>query len=208
MKIPKSEIRSPKEIQNSHLRWARSVMEWGGPSLLSAPWARSCAQSTRGLAQSRSWRLRLAWAGLLAVAFSVCAQAQYTIDWFTLDGGGGTSTGGGFEVSGTVGQPDAGKMSGGGFTLEGGFWSVVTALEAEGRPRLGVSLANHVATVWWRLPATGYVLDQTTTLSGKPIPWAQVPFPYQTNSTWGIAYVTVPTPAGTRFYQLRKPGQP
>lgn len=32
------------------------------------------------------------------------------------------STGGDFELSGTIGQPDAGMMEGGGFTLSGGFW--------------------------------------------------------------------------------------
>lgn len=39
------------------------------------------------------------------------------------------STGGEFELSGTIGQPDAGKMSGGDFTLTGGFWAVVQSLE-------------------------------------------------------------------------------
>ena len=32
------------------------------------------------------------------------------------------STGGDFELSGTIGQPDAGLLVGGGFTLTGGFW--------------------------------------------------------------------------------------
>lgn len=55
--------------------------------------------------------------------FSGGSEGVPTIDWYTIDGGGGTSTGGGFELSGTIGQPDAGpEMSGGGFTLTGGFW--------------------------------------------------------------------------------------
>ncbi len=41
----------------------------------------------------------------------------------TVDGGGTMfATGSGFELSGTVGQPDAGPLEGGGFTLTGGFW--------------------------------------------------------------------------------------
>ena len=45
------------------------------------------------------------------------------IDWFTIDGGGAmASVGGSFEVSGTIGQPDADIMAGGGFELVGGFW--------------------------------------------------------------------------------------
>jgi hypothetical protein len=37
------------------------------------------------------------------------------------------SQGGGFELSGTIGQPDAGLMSGGSFELTGGFWFAVSA---------------------------------------------------------------------------------
>ncbi len=58
-----------------------------------------------------------------ALAFSSAAHAQpFAIDWYTVDGGGGTSAGGSFTLSGTIGQPDAGVMSGGSFTLSGGFW--------------------------------------------------------------------------------------
>ena len=46
----------------------------------------------------------------------------YDLSWYTLDGGGGSSSGGGYSLSGTIGQPDAGTVSGGGYTLLGGFW--------------------------------------------------------------------------------------
>jgi hypothetical protein len=50
-------------------------------------------------------------------------QQTYTLDWWTVDGGGGTfSTGGGYSLGGTAGQPDAGVLAGGGYTLGGGFW--------------------------------------------------------------------------------------
>ena len=52
-----------------------------------------------------------------------CSGADYTIDWWSTDGGGGTSAGGNYSVSGTIGQPDAGTLSGGNFTLQGGFWA-------------------------------------------------------------------------------------
>ena len=51
----------------------------------------------------------------------------YSIDWFTTDSGGAmSSTGGPYELSGTVGQPDAAAtvMTGGIFELAGGFWTV------------------------------------------------------------------------------------
>ncbi len=45
------------------------------------------------------------------------------LTWSTLDGGGCTfSAGGGYQLGGTIGQPDAGALSGGGYTLTGGFW--------------------------------------------------------------------------------------
>jgi hypothetical protein len=53
-----------------------------------------------------------------------------TIPWWTVDGGGGTSKGGSFGLSGTAGQADAGQMSGGTYTLSGGFWVRRTAAVA------------------------------------------------------------------------------
>ena len=50
------------------------------------------------------------------------ANGGFDLTWFTVDGGGGTSSGGGFVLSGTIGQPDAGDLAGGDFVLSGGFW--------------------------------------------------------------------------------------
>jgi hypothetical protein len=51
------------------------------------------------------------------------SEAGYTLDWWTVDGGGQTEPDGtGYTLSGTIGQPDADGWSGGGYTLEGGFW--------------------------------------------------------------------------------------
>lgn len=51
------------------------------------------------------------------------ASGQYDLSWFTVDSGGHTfSTGGAFRLGGTCGQPDAGSLSGGDYTLTGGFW--------------------------------------------------------------------------------------
>lgn len=55
-----------------------------------------------------------------------CAAAQsggpYVLEWSTIDGGGGVSSGGVYVVSGTIGQPDANWADGGGYELLGGFW--------------------------------------------------------------------------------------
>lgn len=68
---------------------------------------------------------------LLVPAFAAAALAQYEIDWHTIDGGGvmfSTDSQGDFELSGTIGQHDAGPtggaMTGGGFELVDGFWTL------------------------------------------------------------------------------------
>jgi hypothetical protein len=49
--------------------------------------------------------------------------ASYGLTWWTVDGGGTTlSRGDGYALGGTIGQPDAGVLRGGGYTLAGGFW--------------------------------------------------------------------------------------
>jgi hypothetical protein len=70
----------------------------------------------------------LASAFFLGVGVNSLRAQSYSIDWFTIDGGGGTSTGGGYLMSGTIGQIDSGTMSGGGYTLEGAFWSIDAAV--------------------------------------------------------------------------------
>ena len=63
--------------------------------------------------------------GLTLALVSNTSFGDYTIDWWTIDGGGEMwTTGGDFELSGTIGQSDAGVvMAGGDFELAGGFWA-------------------------------------------------------------------------------------
>jgi hypothetical protein len=72
---------------------------------------------------------------ILLIAFSVAAAqtGDFDLVWHTIDGGGSTSIGGDrFALSGTIGQPDAGKMSGGVYALQGGFWPAIAAPGARG----------------------------------------------------------------------------
>lgn len=65
---------------------------------------------------------------LSAVAGAALAVDEFEISRSTIDGGGTMeSTGGEFSLAGTIGQPDAGVMTGGDqvtgvFELTGGFW--------------------------------------------------------------------------------------
>jgi hypothetical protein len=59
---------------------------------------------------------------------AVLAQ-DYAIDWHTMDGGGEMwSIGGAYELSATIGQPDASMvvMTGGTYALSGGLWPGAT----------------------------------------------------------------------------------
>jgi len=60
----------------------------------------------------------------LFVLFSIVATgyADYSITRSTIDGGGGTSSGGKYIVSGTIGQPDAAYSAAEQYELLGGFW--------------------------------------------------------------------------------------
>ncbi|MBN2562216.1 MAG: hypothetical protein JXQ75_14930 [Phycisphaerae bacterium] len=62
--------------------------------------------------------------GIVATSLSTAA-GDYMLDWYTIDGGGEMwSTGGDYELNGTIGQPDAGAvMTSGGYELTGGFWA-------------------------------------------------------------------------------------
>lgn len=60
-----------------------------------------------------------------AMALTCLAGDPFAVPWYTIDGGGAmrsTSGDGRFILSGTIGQPDAGAMTGGNFKLTGGFW--------------------------------------------------------------------------------------
>ena len=72
-------------------------------------------------------KILLALAALLLLAGGAVVHAQtgggYDLSWNTVDGGGAMfSTGGSYSLGGAIGQPDAGTLSGGGYTLAGGFW--------------------------------------------------------------------------------------
>ena len=120
------------------------------------------------------------------------------IDWSTIDGGGGTSTGGAYSVSGTIGQPDAGLMSGSIYTLAGGFWSGPEAIDTPGGPRLTVIPGSATSTLQWPAPSPGWRLERSIDL----VSWILV------NDTPAViaGYNNVTVPRVPReFFRLRAP---
>ena len=138
---------------------------------------------------------------LLAAAplLPLTAFAQpYSIDWFTIDGGGGTSTGGVYSVSGTIGQPDAGgPHTNGVYSLTGGFWALPFAVQTSGAPLLTiVPFGAGQARISWTPNTPGFVLQENTNLNTTN--WV--------NSPSGAANpVTVPATLPIKTYRLHKP---
>jgi hypothetical protein len=124
---------------------------------------------------------------------------NYSIDWCKISGGGGTSTGGVYSISGTIGQPDAGTaMSGGSYSLTGGFWSIIAAVQTPGAPTLSVTHSGSRVAVSWPYPSTGWTLQQNNNLSTPN--WTASGFTISTNASVNSITLTVPT--GALFFRL------
>jgi hypothetical protein len=138
------------------------------------------------------------------VVVSVLHAQSYSINWFKVAGGGGTSTGGSYQVSGTIGQHDAGgPMIGGNYSLTGGFWSAITVVQTPGAPRLTIALNSQLSTVTvsWPSSATNYALQQNSDLTTAN--WTPVGLPVSTNGT--TMSVTISPSAGNLFFRLNSP---
>ncbi|MCP5528072.1 MAG: hypothetical protein H7A47_14870 [Verrucomicrobiales bacterium] len=139
---------------------------------------------------------------LLEPVLSFPALAQYSIEWSTIDGGGGTSTGGDYTLNGTVGQPDAGRISGGDFALSGGFWSVLAVVESPEAPALAIYRnAQGSVVMSWPAPSSGWLLDQSADLGTSD--WSVVgSAPVEVG---GNLQVTISPLETEGYYRLRKP---
>jgi len=136
----------------------------------------------------------------LLVSASSFAQS-YSIDWYKVAGGGGTSTGGTFQVSGTIGQPDASSaMTGGNFSVTGGFWSIINVVQTPGAPPLNISHSGSTVTVYWQNVA-GWNLQQNGNLT-TPAGWSASAGITTSN---GTNYLNLVNPAGNQFFRLKNP---
>jgi hypothetical protein len=121
--------------------------------------------------------------------------AQLNIDWYAAAGGGGTSTGSVYSVSGTSGQVDAGgPMTNGQFSVTGGFWALPIAVQTPGAPTLNIVRAGpSLAAISWTPNTTGFTLQENPSLASTN--WI--------NSTSGTTNpVTVPYAVPVKFYRL------
>jgi hypothetical protein len=142
-------------------------------------------------------------AGLLLVLSPNSSRAQnYSIDWYKISGGGGTSSNGQFTVSGTIGQHDAGgPMTGGNYSLTGGFWSFLSVVQTVGSPTLRIFLTtSNTAVVAWPAPSTGFTLQMNTNLSTATWVGTSAPIPVGSENQ-----VIIAPPVGRQFFRLVHP---
>ena len=159
------------------------------------PAAIDLAASTSNPMRTGNWTW-LILVALLSAPGLLFAQ-QYSIDWYKVSGGGGTSTNGQFSVSGTIGQPDAsGAMTGGNYSLTGGFWSLY-AVQTAGAPMLYISHSGSAVTVFWQ-NVSGWSLQQNTNLT-VPAGWAGSSGVTTAN---GTNYLNLTSPTGNLFFRL------
>ncbi len=141
-------------------------------------------------------------AAVATILQSAPAQAadNYAASWRVVAGGGGTSTGSVYSVSGTIGQPDAGSaMSGGNYSVTAGFWALY-AMQTPGAPLLKILLTTtNTAVVSWPAPSTGFSLQQNPDPSTTN--WVA---PAETiNSDGATKFIILSPPTGQRFYRLK-----
>ena len=139
---------------------------------------------------------------IFSLMFALAPHAQqYSIDWYKIAGGGGTSTNGQYAVTGTIGQPDAGgAMSGGGYSVTGGFWSLISVVQTAGLPNLIITHNGNTVSVSW--PNTGsYTLQQNTNL-GNSAGWATSGYSISTAN--GTNSISITSPAGNLFFRLQQ----
>ena len=137
---------------------------------------------------------------MLLAAVSVQAQS-YSIDWYKIAGGGGTSTGGVYSVSGTIGQADASApLTGGNFSVTGGFWSLVNVVQTPGAPTLNITRSGNTVTVYWQ-DVSGWSLVQSSSVATPIASWSASSSP---TLTGGTNYLNLVSPAGNLFFRLKK----
>jgi hypothetical protein len=168
----------------------------------SVTWSISEARTRSSSGAVRMLARILALLAFLLIGDTLALAQTYSIDWHTIDGGGGTSTGGTYQVTGTIGQPDAGLMSGGSYTVQGGFWGIISVVQTPGAPMLAIfRTATNTAVVSWPSPSTGWTL-QVNTNNLASVNWSNVTSNIQDD---GITKFLIVNPStGNRYYRLKQ----
>jgi len=92
-------------------------------------------------------------------------------------------------------------MSGGAYTLYGGFWGIYSAVQTPGSPFLTITSSCGNVNISWPAPSTGFVLQENPVVSSTN--WNAVS--QVTNVVNGTNVVTIPATGGNLFFRLVNP---
>lgn len=151
--------------------------------------------------KTQQTQLAITVAVALVSGFLDSYSRAYSLDWFSVDGGGGPAVGGGYEVSVTIGQFDAGAAAGGAYVLQTGFWP--GPWEESASPVPPVLSATRFGTemvLSWPAAAGEVVLEQTNLL-GDPTRWRSVSA--QPTPVGNELQVVLHRESVTAFFRLR-----
>lgn len=143
------------------------------------------------------------WLTALLLGVGSLRAQSFSIDSFTIAGGGGTSSGGVFSVSGTIGQPDAGAMSGGNYSLVGGFWGALPTLPPAPTV-IEISVAPGLVYLRFNgIPGRTYDIERASSVTG---PWPPNIQPFATITmplSGDFSYIDTLSGARQYFYRTR-----
>ena len=91
-------------------------------------------------------------------------------------------------------------MTGGNYSLTGGFWAFISVVQTPGAPTLYISQSGKTVTVYWQ-NVSGWTLQQNNSLT-PPLNWTA-------NTSWttsnGTNYLNLTSPTGNLFFRLANP---
>lgn len=94
-----------------------------------------------------------------------CSAQQFSINGSVIAGGGGTASGGHFQVTGTIAQAEAGpRLTGECFSVDSGFWGHYAAISTPGAPTLRTRVVANYVRVSFTPSCGDWVLQWTSTL--------------------------------------------
>jgi hypothetical protein len=150
----------------------------------------------------RNRRRMLLLAAVCLVALVRVTPAQdCTLDWFTIDSGGGQWSDGCFTIRGTIGQHDAAEWSDGSYALVGGFWGCSGTESLPSVPALRIyRTATNTVVLSWPGLDPDWVLQECSSLADGH--WYTILPPLA--RAGGSAEALLPRFTVDKFYRLKQ----
>lgn len=142
---------------------------------------------------------------LFLLALAVSAPAQSSINWSSLNGGGGAQVSANYVVNFTAGQVDgaSGALTSASYRVEPGFWAEEDMGPYTGLPALSIARSGANVVITWPSPSTGFILEHTDSLGVLPAAWTATSGTVSDNGS--SKSITLSPVVARRFYRLRHP---